>query len=314
MKPWYLLILTVFLSIPASADTVILKNEKELKGLIVEQHEDRVILSTEKGEVPVFRAGITNIKFDDPSQNFYQVGSAYEKEGKYGEALAYYEKSLELNPSAKETQMAASRVRNHFWQASTEGPKGEIEKRQLLSDAYGTGKLPKKGTAVNSDKELKDRLGIRLKRRGDWNSIMSVDSSKPFGQAGLRMGDELVSIDGQSLRFLNASVVTKKLLEPHASHIIIQTQRDLVIMKESPLSLSDIGFNLKLEYDGLVITEVASEGRAYKAGLRDNDLLIFVNGSPTRYTPMGKVKQIIEDPATKKIVFSVRRNFFVTPK
>ncbi len=35
------------------ADTVILKTGKDLKGLVVEEHEDRIIFSTENGEIPV---------------------------------------------------------------------------------------------------------------------------------------------------------------------------------------------------------------------------------------------------------------------
>ena len=40
------------------ADTVTLKNGKDLKGLVVEKHADRIILSTEKKEIPILLKGI----------------------------------------------------------------------------------------------------------------------------------------------------------------------------------------------------------------------------------------------------------------
>ncbi len=101
--------LTSFLILSeAFADTILLKNEKEIKGLVVERYADRIILSTEKGEIPILLSGIKKIDYDDAEQNFMQVGRAYEAENKYGEALAYYEKALEANPNFEEAKKAAA--------------------------------------------------------------------------------------------------------------------------------------------------------------------------------------------------------------
>ena len=73
------------------AETVQLKDAKELKGLVVEEHHDRIILSTENGEIPVLRDEILKIDYDNPAQNFIQAGRAYEDKERWPEALAYYE-------------------------------------------------------------------------------------------------------------------------------------------------------------------------------------------------------------------------------
>ena len=87
---------SLFFCPPLLADTIVLKNNKNLKGLVVESHADRIILSTENGEVPILLKGIKNIQYDSPEQSFMQMGQVYQSEGKYGEALAFYEKAVEL--------------------------------------------------------------------------------------------------------------------------------------------------------------------------------------------------------------------------
>src|SRR3989338_3099525 len=65
---------SLFLCPILSADTIVMKNGKELKGLVVEQHADRVIFSTENGEVPIFLKGVKDIRYDEPAQNFMKIG------------------------------------------------------------------------------------------------------------------------------------------------------------------------------------------------------------------------------------------------
>ena len=63
MRAWWIGSLLLF-CLPLNADTVQLKNGQELKGLIVEKHEDRIVLNTEKGETPVLKSSIQNILYD----------------------------------------------------------------------------------------------------------------------------------------------------------------------------------------------------------------------------------------------------------
>ncbi len=123
------------------ADTVMLKNGKDLKGLVVEEHEDRIFLSTVNGEIPVLRRGILEIEYDDPALNFTQIGRAYEEKQRWPEAMSYYERALELDPNQEEAKKASARVRNLFWAKSAVGPVKEIERRQALYETWGKSDL-----------------------------------------------------------------------------------------------------------------------------------------------------------------------------
>lgn len=294
------------------ADTLILKNGKELKGLVVEHHSDRVILSTEKGEVPVLLKRIKKISYDDPEQNFLQVGKAYEAEGKLGEALAYYEKALELNPNLVEAKNLAAAVKNRFWASSAEGPRNEVEMKQTIYDSWGQQKpideiINEKKTA--EAERLKENLGIKLAKIGDWVVLDEVSLKKDAWLAGLRKGDRLVSIDGQSLRYMTVEAVTKKMLTPRYSNFNLELERYFQLNKSSPSdSIKKMGFALKLEYQGIFVQSVQKNSLAEESGIKENDLLVMVDNNATRYTPLNKVVKQIQDPQKSNIELTIRRN------
>ncbi len=302
---------SLFLFQIGHADTVLLKNGKELKGLVVEEHADRIILSTEKEELPIIRAGITEIQYDDPEQNFMKIGKSYEAEGKYGEALAYYEKALELNPGFEDARKAAMAMRNRFWSMTIEGPRGEMEKKQAIYDSWGSGRpleAVDKQRSSSQAKDLRERMGLTLEKKGDWVRVAQISPKKDAAIAGLRKGDRLVAIDGESLRYLPEEVVTRKMLEPRYSNFTLEIERESQVVKSSPRdSLADLGLRLRLEYQGLVLDKVKSGSAAQSGGLKEGDLLTEVNGLSTRYMPLGKLSRFVQDLRQDSVVFSIRR-------
>ncbi|OGW80697.1 MAG: hypothetical protein A3C47_07060 [Omnitrophica bacterium RIFCSPHIGHO2_02_FULL_51_18] len=310
LKKWCLLP-SLFLCTNLFADTVILKNGKEIKGLVVEEHSDRIIFSTERGEIPILRKGVSNIRYDDPAQNFMRVGKAYEEDGKLGEALAFYEKAAEVNPNFEEAQKAAVGVRNRFWASSMEGPRNEMEKQQVIYDSWGKGlpieELIKKGE-VEQQKILRTNLGVVLEKKGDWVHLEIVELRKEAALAGLKKNDRLISIDSQSLRYLGVEAVAKHLMLPRLSHYLLEFERNCFLHKEpAKADLKQLGVKLRLGHEGLVIDSVKQGSAAEKAGLKENDLLVRINEETTRYTPLQKVVQLIQGSTDDRIVFTVRR-------
>ena len=242
---------------PLSADTVQLKNGQALKGLIVEKHEDRIVLNTEKGETPVLKSDIQKIQYDDAERNFLQIGEAYEATQRWGEALAYYEKSLEANPNFEEARKAQVRVRNRFWSKAASGPKKEIERRQLLYDSWGSGGSVQsfaKSQTRREGKSLRDGLGVELESHGDWVRLAQVFPKKEAAQSGLKRKDRLVAIDGQSIRYLSVEVVQEKFLSPRYSSFTLEYERECQFMKTGfEKEFTEFGLELKLEHEGVVV-------------------------------------------------------------
>ncbi|MCG3176300.1 MAG: hypothetical protein MOGMAGMI_01246 [Candidatus Omnitrophica bacterium] len=303
---------------PAQADTIHLKDGTEIKGLIVEEHADRLVLSTEKGEAPLMRSTIKEVEYSDPAQTLFQIAKSYEAEEKYGEALAYYEKASELNPDLQEAKIAASAVRNRFWATSTQGPVNEIEKQQVLLDAWGQGKKVEEvihSRSLEQQKSLRESVGLTLERKNDWVRLGFVDTKKEAGLVGLKRNDRLVAIDGESLRYLSEEVVRKMMLTPRLTNYTLEYERDLYVRKEPRKTrIKDLGFKLKLEYKGLIVSSVEDGGSAGEAGLQAGDLITRIDGEATRYLPIRKARSMIESGEDDRLVLTVRRSAYLTRK
>ncbi|MGH7198788.1 MAG: PDZ domain-containing protein [Candidatus Omnitrophota bacterium] len=314
------LALSLFLSGRSSADTILLKDGKELKGLIVEKHVDRVILSTEKGEVPVLLKNVKDIRYDDQEQSMMQIAASFEKEGKFGQALAYYDKALELNPNLSEARRAATGLRNRFVAIQSEGPREEVEKQQMIFEAWDKGKGVGdiiKEKQVEQAKALRTGLGVSLEKKGDWVRFSYVDPKLPAGISGLKKNDRLVSMDGQSLRYQAVDVVTKNMLVPRYSNFTLEFEKDIFVPVEegSRISLQTLGLKLKLEYEGLKAESVKKGSRAETAGLKKKDFVVGINGEMTRYLSLKQAAKIIEGPQEEdRILIAVRRAAILTRK
>ena len=301
---------SLFICHDASADAVLLKNGKEVKGVVVERHNDRIILSTERGEIQILLSGIKKIRYDDMEFNFYQVGKAYEDESKYGEALAYYEKALEINPNFEEARQAALGVRNRFWAMTVEGPRSEVERKQVLYDAWDQGKpieeRVKDVTAENA-RLLKENLGMTLEKKEDWIRVQSLDSKKAAALAGVKRGDRLFSIDGASLRYLGPELVTKRFLVPRYSNFTLEISRICRLHKGEGQKVKALGLQLTQEYKGLVVKSLRAGSEAEACGLKEGDVLTAVDGQPTRYMPIKKAIEIIDRSQSEQVELTIQR-------
>lgn len=315
MRAWWV-VPALFLCSRLYADTVQLKDGRELKGLIVEKHEDRIILNTEKGETPILKNTIQNILYDDREQNFLQMGETYEADGALGEALAYYNKALEANPDFEEAKKAQVRVRNLFWSKAAAGPKNEMEKKQALYDSWGAparSEFFSKNQARQDSVSLSSGLGVRLESKGDWVRLAEVFSKKDAASAGLRKYDRLVAIDGQSIRYLSPEVVQEKFLSPRYSSFTLEYERDCELTKTGfEKRFAELGLDLKLEYEGVVVQAVKNPSPASKAALRAQDILVAVNGNSIRYLPLTKLMGMIENVKSDRVLLSVRRSVLLT--
>jgi len=303
--------LCLSLALSAGADTIVMKTGEELKGLVVEEHHDRVIFSTADGEVVLQRKDFQSIEYDDPAYSLLSVGLELERQEKFVEALSYYEKAGELNPDLKQARQAAIGIRSRLWAGYTEGPLSEIQKMQDIENAWQSAtdmedQLRK--AQKNDERLLWERLGMSLGRKGDWVTAQKVSFGKPAHKAGLRRGDRFVRIDGQSIRYLNESAVLQKFLEPRFSTLILVLRRRVkfpsAVTGRSPKQL---GLKFRQDYEGIVIDGVKEDSPADKIGLKEKDMLVGINGELTRYMPLREAEKLIRD-ADDDLILTIDRN------
>lgn len=309
--------LSFFICSAAFADTVTLKNGKELKGLVVERHTDRIFFSTVKGEIPILLSGIKRIDYDDPAESLLSAGKQYEEKNRLGEALSYYEKAAELNPGLSEARQRAQSVRNRFWTQSSAKPLDEISKRQAVYDLWESGGAAVAEDAAKKGKErqaqdLKEGLGLEIEKKGDWAYAAGVVQKKDAWLSGIRRKDRLVGVDGNSLRYLSVAAVQRLLIEPAHTACQLEYERDIFLTGET--DPGKLGLRLVMGDRGLEVQGVTESGAADTAGLQEQDLVMALNGAVTRYLPLNKVKKMMKASPNKTLGLTVRRAAILTRK
>lgn len=287
----------------ADADTALLKDGREIKGLVVEEHEDRVVFSTADGEIRLKRTLIADLQFDDPAYTFLSLGRERERQEKFGEALSYYEKAYQLNPNLEDAKSAALGIRSRFWANFGQGPVSEVAKQQAIENAYRSDQTLEEQMKAREDdlgKEVWTRMGMELTVIGDWMTVTKVKLGSQAQRKVLKPGDRVLAIDGTSMKYLNKAAVGEKLLEPRFTSLKAGIGRAVSIPAGESRKLKDLGFKMSQAYDGIVVTEVRAGSASDRLGFKAGDQIDKINGTMTRYLPLGKAVESIEKSDVKK--------------
>ena len=94
------------------SDTVILKNGTRKKGLILDEFDDRIVLSTVEGEKTIMRGEIRSAVYDNEEKALMQKAKNHTKRNQPIKAYYVYKKIVELNPDHKEAREKMENLRN----------------------------------------------------------------------------------------------------------------------------------------------------------------------------------------------------------
>ncbi len=269
------------------ADTIYLKEKKTLKGVVVEEQGDRYLLNTVDGEIPVLKALIEKIRYDDPEQSYYQLGRQLQRAGRLREALMAYEKAAELQPGFQAAKEAAFNVQRLLGGQEESQVLAEIRQRRLVMERAGRSAqaalVP--ATPIN---DFDARFGCSVHYDNGWTVISRVRPNSPAAVAGLRPGDLLVSVWNEPMAHLSPAVVGERLASARGE-LALTIERTTVLRQDA--SHAAYGLQVAVGYDGLRVASVApgSPSEHLVAG----DLIVALNGRPGRYLTGPKAQQIL---------------------
>ena len=306
LRPSLLLIcaLAAFLKISTvQADSIMLSNGEEVKGIVVEEYDDRIIISTYEGEKEIFKDKVRTISFDLPEQNLAKLGDNAMAKREYEKAYFYYSKAGKINPDYIYARDKMNYIMGYLFRREEEGKLKSVERMQELENW----KRPVKKTSC--EKELKGCLGIELEEKGGNAVIQKIVKHSPAYSAGLREGDRLVSVWGRLTGYMSPEDIARLLIEESPGEIKLTFERTVILNKSKlPEGYSSIvGGKLDMRFDGLTVTNLRENGPGYAAGLRENDLVVAINGESTRYMPIKDAVRKIEDKNYDKVRFGIVR-------
>jgi C-terminal processing protease CtpA/Prc len=314
----FLCFCAVLSSVMAQADTVHFKTHRQVKGVVVDEYHDRIVLSTYEGEKQIMRSDIDHIEYDDEEYYLLSMGRQREVHKRWQEAIAFYEEALLLNPNLLVAKQAIVGIRSRMWAKTDEKRINEISKQGAIRDSWRAN-VALEDVQANAEKDLWEilwgRMGMDLTQRGDWTLIRRIKRGGEAQNWDLKKGDVLMGLDGKSLGFVGKDAITRLLLEPRYSNATLVFQRRFKFDREqSKKGFKNLGFGLKQSYDGLSVEKIKSESLAETAGIRAGDILMEVDGIKTRYLSLDAAQDLLVDGEGGPAVLKFNRTVTITRK
>ena len=264
------------------ADEIYLTSGERLKGLVVEEHADRIILSTVDGERTVMRNTIDEVFFDDPERNCLYLGNEALAQADVNAASTLFRKALQLNPEFEEARDAIRRTE---------------DRRQKLNKNWS---VPDPESALGA-------YGLRLSSTDRFPSVAEVKPRSAALAAGFQAGDSIVAIWGESMAHQPAAVAAERLLGLSGTMAKVTLERQAKITPDPKHPWP--GFEMEMSLDGLKVSRVKEAGNL--AGLKEGDIIHFLNGHPTRYLPLASARNTVAQAKNKRLTLILRRHIFI---
>ncbi len=159
-----------------------------------------------------------------------------------------------------------------------------------------------RGKTLVSGEENRPR-GLRVK---------SVYPNSPASRAGIREGDQIVSVDGSPIDSQEAFETVLSTRGPGKPLRLVlrskQAERTVTVQGEAPpagigtqILREEIGMSLRPSAEGLRITVVERDSLAAQAGLKTGDVLLSIDGTPAR--TIDDVDRVLQRDFNKNSLF-----------
>jgi len=265
-------LLSVLCPAAASADLIYYRSGETLKGLVIEEHHDRVVISTEQGESTILRKDIQDIFYDDPERNYLFIGDQALEEENFSLAQMFFRRALQIKPEFVEAQNALNRLADM---------KKKADSGETISDPAEV-------------LHLRWGLELTLDIKNNLPVVQSVRDGSLAQRAGFHGGDFLVAVWGYSLAFMLPADAAALLIGPAGSPVRLTIGRR-TILSQQDRALHWPGGTLEMEPLGLTVKEVDPGGVFGSAGLLPLDRIVEINGRSTRYMPLGEARKIFKE-------------------
>lgn len=293
-----------------NADTIYTKDNKEIKGIIVEEYKDRVQMSTVDGEHPIMKSDIKELYFDTEEQNLIKLAEQARDRGDFIKAFVYYDKAFKVNPDSKYAKDGIVFLQGYLFKKDMAKKEEDVKRRNDFEER-GTGPVTIKTEEEKFEEEI-DKLrkvaGITLKSEGALTELDSVTAGSTAYEAGARKGDILIAVWGRLVGYLSLQEVVETLLEKTSLETKFTIERIVDIRAK------DMGADFKMQFDGMTVADVKDDSPAKEAGLKDNDVITSINGKSTRYMPLQKALELIKESKGDTVKLQFRREIVMWGK
>ncbi|KAH8863138.1 Protein scribble [Schistosoma japonicum] len=160
--------------------------------------------------------------------------------------------------------------------------------------------------------EVGQRFGMRIEKVGKGTYLTTVLPGSVASQAGLKIGDEILQVNGISIQSISINSInqlvrsTRQLKIAYRPRTILTKIRFITVKKVD----GRVGIRLKRTAQGLYVDVVLPNSAASEAGIKEGDELICVNNQiVTSWTQEAASKLLRELPDEELVVLHFREFF-----
>ena len=298
MKSSFFFICVTILAVTAGpyvlADTVYFHDGSEMKGIVVENYHNRIVLSTFEGEKQIVKSDIKDILYDRREQNLLKLGDYHQEKGNTQTAYSYYKKAYEVNPDYKEARDKFIYIRLSLLRNPERQLQAEMTKKQKLFSQSGKAYEPQLRITENiSDVVLQEKTGISIYMDRHMPKVLNVLPASPAAQSGIKKSDVIFSVWGRLTGYMELESIIDMIINNPSPEIVLTIKREISIPRADKRS-SNSGISLAVVEEGIVIKEIRSNSDGAKNGLIAGDVITSINEEPTRYMPLNNAALNIE--------------------
>ncbi|MFH0839922.1 MAG: PDZ domain-containing protein [Candidatus Omnitrophota bacterium] len=287
------------------ADTIILPGNNEIKGLIVDEYVDRVVISTFEGEKTFLRENIKSMQYEDTETRLLKLGNDAVKRTNYKAAAYYYRAVLKLNPNsiqARDGEIAAIR------KELTSGAEIAKEDVALMTALEEPALSAGKDVVVSYEKNVRDLLGLKIKKSDAVSKyyVYNVSPESPAHDYGILKKDIISSVWNENVQYMTYEEMIKKLSGPEFSMVKLSIEREASFSNPKKIKL-----NTGLKEEGYFIKDVSGIRGAEKILIKPGDWLLEINSVSTRYIPKDEIDTLLSN-AKAPLILLIKRDLYIT--
>ncbi len=292
------------------ADTVIKNDREKVKGVVVEEYVDRVVISTTDGEKEILRSDIEKIDYDLEEQNLTRLGDQYQDKGMYQDAYHYYSQALKINPDYKSAKDGLDYSSNLMQQFSRKMKSDHVKRMELERDW-------RMGVSVAEDtmaEDLREVLGFSVEPDGAGFNVTDVSLASPAWKGGLRKGDSIVAVWGRLIGYTKPEVFMKRILLPEVREVKVTIIRGKEINVKNASGNAEATIGSRLGYsktEGFEFLYVAPGGPADAAGIEKGDVVARIDGKSTRYMSLEELENLFVSKKGGPLDLGIKRELSI---
>lgn len=288
------------------ADTIRTNDGDELKGIVVEDYKDRVVLSTVEGEKTIMKSDIRELYFDSEEENLVKLAEQARERRDYGRAFGFYNMAYKKNPNSKAAKDGFVFLQGYLFRQEERKKSDDMKKREEFERGISAvmEEKPSKAGKITPEEKLKDLTGLALVSDDGMVRVRGVEKKSPAGDAGIKQADYIIAIWGRLTGYMSLDDVINIILDKPSLEIKCTIQRTI--------QLDASGASFGMGIDGMRVDNVKNDSPASEGGLKKDDLITAIEGKSTRYTPLAKAVASIK--RLKSVRLTINREVLIWRK